>query len=506
MRMVPVGPWFSGCHARGRICQVLLQRLRSGAQERAMKVSPQGRGGWWPLQSDPPRSQAVPARMRRLGLGLAGWLMAIGSLSPYAHGEDWPQWGGPRRDGTSPLVGQLRGFPEGGLPKLWSAEIGGGYSGPAIASGRVLVSDFRRLSGESTNSPDQRDRLEGEERLLCFAAGDGTLLWQYARPRVYNISYPAGPRATPTIDENRVYFLGAEGDLACLAIESGEPLWELNLPAQFGGEVPIWGHAAHPLVYGELLICLAGGSGSVVVALDKETGQVRWQHGTAQEIGYCPPTILRAAGVDQLLIWDSDQLQALVPTTGEPLWSTPLVPRYGMSIAPPVISGERMFVSGIGETAAMYRIDGERPGVETLWSGRPKMALYAANCTPAFVGDHVYGADCGSGQFVCFRASDGQRMWETLEPTAGGSGRKSHASAFMIRHENRALMLSETGDLILAQLNPQQYQELARTPVIEPTGECFGRPVVWAYPAIAGGRLWVRNDQQLICYQLTDAE
>jgi outer membrane protein assembly factor BamB len=207
-----------------------------------------------------------------------------------------------------------------------------------------------------------------------------------------------------------------------------------------------------------------------------------------------------------LLIWDSDQLQALEPTTGELLWSSPLVPRYGMSIAPPVISGDRMFVSGIGETAAMYRIEGEQPGVELLWSGRPKMALYAANCTPAFIGDYVYGADCGSGLFICFRASDGQRMWETLEPTAGGSGRKGHASAFIIRHENRALLLSETGDLILAQLNPQQYQELDRTPVIEPTGECFGRPVVWAYPAIAGGRLWVRNDQQLVCYQLTDAE
>jgi outer membrane protein assembly factor BamB len=434
------------------------------------------------------------------------WIVTCGVSSglPRCHGEDWPQWLGARRDGVSRETGLVRQIPEGGLPVLWRTPVAGGYSGPAVADGRVFVMDYVSTAGTSTNNPGGRDAMQGTERVLAFDAATGKELWKFEYQRPYNLSYANGPRATPTVDGERVYTLGAEGDLLCLRVADGDLVWRKQLAEEYAAETPMWGHAAHPLVHGELLYCLAGGKGSVVVALNKLSGEEVWRAGTASEIGYCPPTIQELGGAERLLIWDAEALRALDPKTGAEFWSYALQPRYGMSISAPQRSGDLLYACGIGETAAMIRLGEDGRPAETLWTGKPKMGLYCANATPQFVGDMLFGSDCGTGEFIAVHAQDGSQAWKTFALTTGGDRRASHGTAFVIRNADHFLIFAETGELIMAELSAAGYQEHGRMQVLEPTGECFGRPVVWSHPALANKKLFVRNDQELVCVDLAE--
>lgn len=416
--------------------------------------------------------------------------------------DDWPQWMGPNRDGIYRETGLVARIPDSGLPEKWRVPVAAGYSGPAVAEGRVFLTDFVKSSGTSTNNPGGRDKMAGTERVLCFDANTGRELWRVEDPREYNLSYANGPRATPTVDGDRVYVLGAEGDLQCLQVATGKLVWKKQLAREYKAESPIWGHAAHPLAHGDLLYCLAGGPGSVVVALDKHTGQQRWQALTASEIGYCPPTIQKLGGQEQLLIWHADALNALQPLTGKVLWTYPLQPRYGMAIAAPQISGNRLFACGIGETAVMLEIKADGTPGEALWTGKPKIGVYSGNATALFDGQHIYGADCGSGAFIAVNAANGERYWETFALTTGGDRRAAHGTAFAIKHEDKYILFTETGDLVFTKFSPAGFEELGRMHLLEPTSEGMGRPVVWSHPAIANKCLFARNDKELVCISL----
>ncbi len=398
------------------------------------------------------------------------------------------------------------GFDSGKRLKVeWRTPINGGYAGPAVASGRVYVSDFRPKSGNNTNSPSARDQREGTERIVCLDEKTGKQIWEYAYDRKYNISYSNGPRATPTIDKDTVYLLGAEGDLLALGASDGRLIWKKSLPETYKTETPIWGYAAHPLVYGDLLYTLAGGEGSVVVALDKRTGEEKWKALSASEVGYCAPSIIEVAGQKQLLIWTADSLNGLDPLSGKVAWSIAHKPSYGMSIAIPQLSGRRLFASGIGEVGAMFEIGADGKSIQQLWKGNIKSALYSANAPAVFDGKTIYGADCGSGQFIAANAEDGKRLWETFEPTSGGTRRASHGTAFIVKQADkpgRYWLFSEKGDLILAELTPEAYKEIGRSHVIEPTSDAFGRPVVWSYPAFANQHAFIRNDKEIISVSL----
>ncbi len=436
------------------------------------------------------------------GLGsrwaLVGSLLCGSSIAPAA---DWPQWRGPQRDGVYRETGIIDQIPAAGLPVKWRVPIHGGYSGPAVAGGKVYLTDYVRTAGEAGNDPGSRNELQGRERVLCFEAKTGKPLWEHAYDRPYKISYPAGPRATPTVSGGKVYTLGAEGDLLCLDANTGKVVWEKDLKLAYRTEAPIWGFCGHPLVDGKQLICLVGGEGSVVVSFDKETGRELWKALSASEPGYCPPSIITAGGVRQLLIWDADKLNSLDPATGKVYWSQPLKPGYGMSIMAPQLSGDLLFASGIGKVGAVFRLAADKPAAELVWTGEAKTAVYCANSTPRLGDGMIYGVDCDSGLLVGAKLSDGERVWQTAEPTSGGR-RAGHATAFLVHHEGRDFLFSETGDLILAQLSPTGYQELGRFHVVEPTGECFGRNVVWSHPAFADKCVFIRNDKELVCVSL----
>ena len=428
--------------------------------------------------------------------------LACSLLSP-AMAQDWPQFNGPTRDGILPSTFDLKKIPEAGLQKLWSAKIAGGYSGPAVADGRVFVTDYIIASGEIKNNPGGRDELTGDERVLCYAEQSGVLLWEHSDPRTVAVSYGIGPRATPAIDGEIAYTLGSEGNLLALNVKTGEVVWQVDLKKTYSAQTPIWGYSASPLVAGDLLYTLAGGDGSIVVALDKTTGKEVWKALSASGIGYCPPTLIQEQGQPQLIVWDADKLNSLDPKTGEVYWSEPLAPRYEMSIAPPSLNGDLMYASGIGEVSKMMRLKPNRSGVEVLWEGRPKIGVYSSNAAALFIGNMVVGSDCGSGELIGVDATTGDRFWSTWDATSQTDRRANHGTAFVFKAvDDLYYLFSETGDFIIARLSDQGYEEISRQHLIEPTNSCFDRNVVWSYPAFANGCIFVRNDVELACFTL----
>jgi outer membrane protein assembly factor BamB len=439
-------------------------------------------------------------------------------VATAARADDWPQWLGPRRDAIWREQGLVTTFPAGGLPVKWRVPVAEGYSGPAVMGGRVYVADYVAREGEVVNGPNDRTNRLGTERLLCLDAATGRLLWKHEQDCAYSISYASGPRCTPTVADGLVYSLGAEGNLACLDAASGELRWSKDFKKDYSAPTPIWGFCGHPLVEGDLLICLVGGPGSVAVAFDRKTGAERWRALTASESGYCPPTMIESGGVRQLVIWDADNLNSLDPATGRVLWSQPLKPMYGMSIMAPQVAdtslGRVLFASGIGRVGALYALAADAAAPRLLWRGEPKSAVYCANATPFIAGDTLYGCDCDTGMLTAVALDDGRRLWETLAPTTGGERRSKHGTAFVVRQADpvagdpagatRTWIFSETGDLILARLSPERYEELGRVHLLDATNECFGREVVWSHPAFASGCIFVRNDRELVCVSATE--
>ncbi|NBU41717.1 MAG: hypothetical protein EBS51_13140 [Planctomycetia bacterium] len=231
-----------------------------------------------------------------IGVVLASWLPCATRL----RADDWPQWMGPRRDGVWREADVVEAIPAGGLPLRWRITVKAGYAGPAVANGRVYLMDYDRREGTLANDPGGRSTLAGNERVLCIDAATGEIVWKHEYDCPYSISYAAGPRCTPTVADGRVYTLGAEGHLTCLDATTGAVTWKKDLRADYGAPTPIWGFCGHPLVEGDLLVCLVGGPGSVAVAFDRHSGREVWRAISASESGYCPPTMIESGGQRQL--------------------------------------------------------------------------------------------------------------------------------------------------------------------------------------------------------------
>jgi len=442
---------------------------------------------------------------------IAAFILAatsIGSQSIAAAG-DWSGWMGTNRDGVYREDGIITEIPAAGLPVRWRTPIAGGYAGPAVADGRVFVFDYQRRSGDAFNNPGQRANLLGSERLWALDANTGEVIWQHQYECPYSVSYPAGPRCTPTIDGDRVYTLGSEGDLNCLDASTGDVRWTRSLKNDFAAAVPIWGFSAHPLVNGDLLYTMVGGKGQGIVAFDKMTGEVRWKT-LDTAAGYCPPSIIQSAGKSQLIAYHPGGVDALEPSTGEPLWHVDIQPMYEMSVTRPMQDGNLLYVSGIRTESVMIQL-GEQtpiapsPVVEDLWRGERGRSVFCCNSTPLFIDGVVFGTDCNEGCLIAVDAANGDRLWTTFQPTIPDEKRfAKHGTAFITRiaDTDRYLLFSELGDLIMARMTRDRYEELGRFHALEPTGEAFGRDVVWSHPAYANRTAYIRNDQEIIAVGL----
>lgn len=432
--------------------------------------------------------------------GLMNWLgLVAGLIASTARADDWPQWQGPTRDSVWRET-RITDSLEGKLDVRWRAKVSGGYSGPAVAAGRVYITDYVRTAGEPKNDPGGRPQLQGEERVLCLDATSGQLLWKHAYPRPYEISYPAGPRATPAVDGDRVYTLGAEGNLLCLQAATGQVVWHVDLKARYQAPTPIWGFCSHPLIDGDKLFVLAGGAGSVVVALDKRTGQELWRALSAPDAGYCPPTLIHTAQGKQLVVWHPLAVNGLRSDTGEVLWSVKLEPNYGMSINPPCQIGEHLFVAGIVNQGVLLKLAQDQPTVSEVWRVSSKLGFAPVHSPVVPLNNTLYGVD-RMGELAAIEIPSGKKLWETYQATTG-ERRANSGTAFIVRNDERFFIFNERGDLIIARLSPKGYEELSRAHLLEPTHEAFGRNVVWSHPAYANRCVFARNDQELICVGL----
>lgn len=447
--------------------------------------------------------QTLPVRIARVTV-LA---VVILLTSVAARADEWPQWLGPQRDGVWRESGIVETLPTKGFAYRWRTRIGGGYSGPAVANGRVYVMD-RQLAKQAKNPSNAftRGEIPGSERVLCLSEADGKILWQHEYDCAYTVSYAAGPRVTPTVHDGKIYTLGSEGNLVCLGAEKGTVLWAKDFKKEFGIKTPMWGFAGHPLVDGKKLICLAGGDGSTAVAYDKDTGKELWRALGAKEPGYAPPMIYEFAGKRQLIIWHPEAVNGLDPETGKVFWTHAITPsiRAGMSIPTPLKVGDRLFLTSFYNGSLMLRITNDAPSV--IWrsekiSERDTDGLHSVMATPLIENGHIY-SPCSYGQFRCLNANTGERLWETFAPTSGKSARWGHA--FVIKHGNtgRSFIFSEAGDLIIAKLTPEKYEELSRAHLLDPVNRDPGRPVVWSHPAFANKSIYARNDQEIVCVSL----
>lgn len=428
------------------------------------------------------------------------WLAAVtvAVASTDAIADDWPGWMGPQRDNVWRETGLLKSFPEGGPPVRWKTPIAGGYAGPAVAGGKVFVTDYVTADNVKVDN-FSRDSFTGKERVLCLNEADGAILWKHEYPVTYSISYPAGPRCTPGVDGDRVYTLGAEGNLFCFDIASGQVIWSKDLKKQYGAKSPLWGYAAHPLIDGNRLITLAGGEGSHAVALDKFTGQEIWRSSSSPEQGYSPPVIIEHAGVRQLILLRPNAVAAVNPENGKEYWSLPYSASNGSIIMTPIHYRNYLYVAGYNNQSLMVELDPDEPKAKELWRSKRNI-ICPVNVQPIRIDDVVYGFD-QKGVLRAIRLPEAERLWETTEVI--GKRPAGSETAFIVKQQDRFWLFNELGELIICKLSPDGYEEIDRARVIDQTNTAFGRDVVWSMPAFANRCAYIRNDKEIICVDLS---
>jgi len=394
-------------------------------------------------------------------------------------GEDWPQWRGPRSDGTWRGPKLPEKWPATGLRCLWRQPIGGGYAGVAVAKGRVYTMDYSK-------APDET------ERVLCFDA-TGKPLWSHSYPVKYGkLAYGSGPRAMPTIHDGRVYALGAVGHLHCLDAATGKLLWAKNLVSDLQASLPGWGFAASPVVFERLVIIHAGGSpDACLMTLDRQTGEIVWRN-LPDSGGYATPIIVENNGGKVLVAWTPNNIRGLDPHTGKLLWSIPFVVTYGTAIATPIFQEGLVLVSSYYEGSKAIRLGPEPSAATIAWEDRRN--LRGVMSQPLYRDGHGYLLDKRDG-VICFELKTGKKVWEDGNRMTP-KGRNPQATLVWVGDEDRVLILNSDGNLILARLNPGGYQEQSRVNIIGPT---------WAHPAYAGACIYARNDSELVCVSLVEA-
>jgi outer membrane protein assembly factor BamB len=436
-------------------------------------------------------------------------LATLGLFLTLVHGaqaRDWPQWFGPERDGVWREKDLIDKFPDKGASIPWRTPLGTGYSGPAVAGDRVYVLDRVRAVDSDGKPLSGKNGIQGKEGLLCLNADDGKVIWRHEYDCVYKVSYPSGPRTTPVVQENRVYALGAMGDLFCLEADTGKPVWTKNLVKEYKVDpTPVWGYAAHLLIDGDLLYSLVGGEGSAVVAFEKKTGKEVWKALTAKEICYSPPMIFEAGGKRQLIIWHDLSVNGLDPATGKVYWEVPY-PEEGKPQRPCVNvatlrkDGQLLFLSSTYHGPMMLKFAEDKPDVKVLWRKEPKVpsqpeGLCSLMASPVIKDGYVYGIGF-DGALICLEAETGKEQWQSYALMDGKS--TDCGTAFLIPQGDRFVIFTEKGDLVLATLTPKEYKEISRAHVIEPVESARGRKVVWSHPAFANQSVFVRNDKEII--------
>ena len=413
--------------------------------------------------------------------------------------EDYPQWRGLNRNGVLDEPNLIEELPTGNLPRLWSVQVGSGYSGPTISDGRVFLTD-RGLGDADVDI----------ERVLCFDATNGSLIWSHKyeakyNDDQYNIGYKAGPRATVTVDQSKAYAIGAMGHLKCFEVKTGKIVWERNLAPEYKVRMPIWGITAAPLIFNDSIIQIVGGSeGACVVSFDKQTGEEKWR-ALNELAGYSAPILIQQGDRDVVVCWTGQSVSGLDPNTGTTFWRFPMEPRnMPIGVATPTVSGKHLFVSSFYDGSMLIELNLEKPEATQVWrrigqSEKNTDSLHCMISTPLIKGSHIYGVD-SYGELRCLELETGNRIWEDTTAVP----RARWATIHTLQHGDREIMLNDQGELLFTQLNPKGFLETSRTKLLDPTLRQLPRRngVTWAHPAVANGVIYARSDKELVAASL----
>lgn len=427
---------------------------------------------------------------------LAGGVLGLSApvLAQAPVEEDWPCYRGPRRDGTWRETGILEKFAGPEIPVKWKAPVSNGYSGPTVAGGRVYLTD-------RIQEPEQ------QERVHCFDAKTGAKLWTHAyNSKYFAFAYPNGPRASVTVHAGRAYTVGSMGHVHCLDAATGKVVWVHDCYPEYQIRMPDFGISAEPFIDEDRVVVHIGGSnGACLVAFDQTTGKERWRS-LEDRAGYAAPVAVQQAGRRILVVWTGDHVAGLDPRTGKALWEHPFrSPQVLDAITPPIIDNGRVFVSGWHSGALLLRLLPDRLAVQEVWhhqgpNERNTRAFHTMFTASFFDGDSIFGIDT-YGELRCLDAKTGERVWvsEAIGPKVRNLG------VHFTRNGDRVWISNELGELIIARITREGYQELSRARLIRPTRGQFtrrGQGVAWSPPAFARRHVFARSDEELICASL----
>ena len=380
----------------------------------------------------------------------------------------WTNFRGPRRDGKYDESSVSTNWPASGLPVVWKQPVGLGHSSFAVADGKAFTIEQRR----------------DQEVVAAYDLNTGRELWTQKWNAEFSDSTGDGPRSTPTWDQGRIYALGATGELRCLDANTGSVVWGKNILSENQGSNLPWGMAASPLVVDDKVIVLPGGtSGKSVVAYNKMTGAPVWKVLNDTQ-AYVSPMLVELGGRRQIVVVSSSRVVGLVPEDGSLLWSHPWDTNGGINVSQPiVVDRNRLFISsGYGKGAALIELKptGNTFTASTIWENINMKNKFNSS---VLHNGHIYGLD--EGVLSCLDVNTGERKWK--------DGKYGYGQVLLAG--GHLIVTTAVGEIALVKASPSGFTEVARFPALQ--GQ------TWNYPALANGRLLVRNSSQMAAYDIS---
>jgi outer membrane protein assembly factor BamB len=415
---------------------------------------------------------------------LAGAALAAAPAPDESSKFDWPQWQGPTRDAVSRETGLLKEWPKDGPPLAWKVKgLGGGYSSPSVAAGRIFGMSYRG----------------NDEVVWALGEKDGKELWVTPIDRAsHNISQPGGEgsRCTPTVDGDYLYALGTAGDLVCLKVADGKEVWHKNLTKDFGGSVPRWGYSESPLVDGDKLIVTPGGKEATLAALDKKTGETVWKAQVPGGLpaGYSSVIAFDFGGQRQYAQLTNGGLVGVAAADGAFLWRYDRPANRIASISTPIFHDGQVFAAsdyGAGGGGVKLTKDGKGVRADEVWSSRSIMNQHGG----VILHDgYLYGANGGNegGPLVCLDWNAGKLQWDKRDRP-----RQNFKGSIALADGRLYYRLEDSGTMLLIEPSGKEYVERGRFEQPERSGN-----KAWPHPVIANGKLYLRDQGALFCYDV----
>jgi outer membrane protein assembly factor BamB len=410
--------------------------------------------------------------MKRSRLFIYSFVLALTLLSSIAPAltADWPQWRGLERTGLSPEAGLLKQWPASGPPVVWSISgLGEGFGSLSVKGDRVYVQGTR----------------DAASVVFCLNRADGKTIWSTALGPKVNEGRGNGPRGTPTLDGDNVYVLTENGDLACLRAQNGSPVWRKNILKDYGGENPGWLISESPLVDGNRLIVTPGGKGASLVALDKMTGKELWRTADLNDgAGYSSPIVADVGGVRTIMNFTSGAAVGVRANDGKLMFRHTSPANRTANCTTPVFSNNKVFFSsayGTGSALLNLTPQGGEVKAQEAYFTKDMMNHHGGL---VLVNGYLYGFS--NSILTCLEFATGKKMWADRSV---GKGSIAYADGMLY-------LFSERNTVGLAEANPNAYVEKGRFTIADQGKES------WAHPVVSGGKLYIRNQGTLACYDV----